>query len=266
LRRLERYTAVRELRTQGLSLRAIAAQLHLSRKTVRQFAVAEQFPERASRRAGGSKLDRFIPYLEQQLAAGQDNAMQLWRDLREQHGYRGSRPLVSRWVAQHRQLLPAPDATIPPIRRRGRPPAPVGSLPLAPQRRLSARQAAWLLVRRPEELEADDQHLVERLCQQASNVDTAYHLAQEFMVMVRERQAEQFDAWLLRATASGIRELESFGAGLERDKAAVVAALSSSFSNGQVEGQVNRLKLIKRMAYGRAKFDLLRRRVLARSP
>lgn len=83
--------------------------------------------------------------------------------------------------------------------------------------------------------------------------------------MVRERQAARFDAWLLRATDSGIGELQSFVAGLERDKAAVVAALSLPFSNGQVEGQVNRLKLIKRMAYGRAKFDLLRHRVLARA-
>ena len=83
--------------------------------------------------------------------------------------------------------------------------------------------------------------------------------------MVRQRQAEKFEAWLLQAAASGIPELVSFVAGLERDKAAVVAALSLPFSNGQVEGQVNRLKLIKRCMYGRAKFDLLRRRVLARS-
>lgn len=265
-RRYRRYTAVRELRAQGLSLRAIAAQLQLSRKTVRQFALAEQFPERASRRAVRSKLDPFIPYLEQQLAAGQDNAMQLWRELRDHHRYTGSRALVSRWVAQHRQLVRVPEVTTPPRRRRGRPPAPVPTPTPAPQRRVSARQAAWLLVRRPEELEVDDQHLVERLCQQAPCLDTAYHLAQDFIHMVRERQAEGFETWLLRATASGIAEIQSFAAGLERDKAAVVAALSLPFSNGQVEGQVNRLKLIKRMAYGRAKFDLLRRRVLARSP
>ena len=83
--------------------------------------------------------------------------------------------------------------------------------------------------------------------------------------MVRTRQATAFDAWLTRATASDIPEIQGFVTGLERDKAAVVAALSSSYSNGQVEGQVNRLKLIKRSMYGRAKFDLLRQRVLART-
>ena len=123
-RRYERYTAVRELREQGLSLRAIAAHLGVSRRTVRQFASAEQFPERASRPAVRSKLDPFSAYLSQQLAAGEDNAMQLWRELGEQ-GYSGSRALVSRWVAQHRQLVPKPDVTVAHKRGRGRPPAPV---------------------------------------------------------------------------------------------------------------------------------------------
>jgi transposase len=81
--------------------------------------------------------------------------------------------------------------------------------------------------------------------------------------MVRERYAPDLDDWLARADVSAIPELQTFAADIERDKSAVVAALSLSYSNGQVEGPVNRLKLIKRMAYGRANFDLLRQRVLA---
>jgi transposase len=69
--------------------------------------------------------------------------------------------------------------------------------------------------------------------------------------------------WLTRAHASGIPELKSFVAGIQRDRAAVTAALTLPFSTGQVEGQINRLKLIKRSGYGRAKLDLLRQRVLA---
>lgn len=83
--------------------------------------------------------------------------------------------------------------------------------------------------------------------------------------MVRERTAEGFATWLDRAATSGIPELQSFVAGLERDKAAVAAARSLPIRNGQVEGQVNRLKLIKRSMYGRANFDLLRERVLSRA-
>ncbi len=263
--RQARYTAVQELRAQGMPMRAIAKQLHLSRKTVRQFAVAEQFPERGTRRRVRSTLDPFIASLEQQLAAGQDNALQRWRALQADQGYTGSRALVSRWVAQHRHLVPAPDPATPRTRRRGRPLVPAPTPSSAPHRRLSARQAAWLLVRRPKELDVDDQRILERLCHAAPMVDTAYHLAQEFIQMVRTRQATAFDAWLTRATASDIPEIQGFVTGLERDKAAVVAALSSSYSNGQVEGQVNRLKLIKRSMYGRAKFDLLRQRVLART-
>lgn len=262
-RRHAHYAAVQELRAQGLSYRAIAAQLHLSRQTVRRYSVADQFPERATRRFVPSKLDPFKPYLEQRLVAGEGNALQLWRDLRDQHGYTGSRALVSRWVAQHRHLIPAQEPAEPAKRRRGRPAQPAKVAPPAPQRRLSARKAAWLLVCRSDAVAEDDQPVIERLCAQALAVATAHQMAQAFIEMVKERQAPALENWLARATASGIPELQTFATGIERDKPAVAAALSLPFSNGQVEGQVNRLKLIKRMAYGRANFDLLRQRVLA---
>jgi transposase len=249
-RRLTSYTTVRALHSQGLSIRAIAEQLHLSRKTVRRFVIADQFPERATRRRAPSKLDPFLPYLEQQLAAGQDNAMQLWRDLRDQHGYRGSRALVSRWVACHRHLCPGADSTATQLRRRGRPPALAGTRPAAPQRRCSARQAAWLLLRRPDELEDADRVIVERLCAHSAAIDTAYHLAQDFIQIVRERQARALDGWLDRATASDIPEMGSFVVGLQRDQAAVQAALELSWSNGQVEG-VRRVTQVRISPAGR---------------
>ncbi|NJN18187.1 MAG: transposase, partial [Oscillochloris sp.] len=262
-RRWAQYERVQELRAQGVSYRAIAAQLHLSRQTVRRYSVADRFPERATRRSKVSKLDPFTPYLAQRLAAGADNALQLWRDLRDQHGYSGSRALVSRWVAQHRHLVPAREHAEPIKRRRGRPAQPAKAAPPSPQRRLSARKAAWLLICRPEAVTEDDRLVIDRLCAQALAVATAHQLAQAFITMVRERQASALEDWLAHATASGVPELQTFAAGIERDKLAVSAALTLSFSNGQVEGQVNRLKLIKRMAYGRANFDLLRQRVLA---
>jgi len=261
--RLTRYREVRDLRERGLSIREIARQLRLGRQTVRRFVVANQFPERATRRTVPSKLDPHIPYLQQQLALGHDNGMQLWREIRDQHGYRGSRALVSRWVAQHRHLCPVPPPAAPPTHRRGRPPAPItGPQPTRP-RTLSARQAAWLLVRRPDELEDTDSAIVERLCQVCREVQVAYPLAQEFNRIVREHHVDAFAGWLTRAHASGIPELKSFVAGIQRDRAAVMAALTLPFSTGQVEGQINRLKLIKRSGYGRAKLDLLRQRVLA---
>jgi transposase len=246
-----------------MSQRQIVRHMGISSRTVRRFVMADQFPQRATRRKMPSKLDPFLPYLQQQLEAGHDNAMQLWRELRDQQGYTGSRGLVSRWVAQHRYLGPQTSSEQAKPRRRGKPPSPFSQKPSQGRRILSARQAAWLLVRCPADLEEGDRSLVERLCQHSADIQTAYSLAQGFIRMVRQRSATLFDDWLLRIEATGIAELQSFAAGLRRDKAAVVAALSLPYSNGQVEGQVNRLKLIKRSMYGRANFDLLRQRVLA---
>ncbi len=264
-RRRARYDLVKQLRAQGVSMRLIAEQTHLSHRTVRRYCQTMHFPERAAPPPPPSQLDPFIPYLKDQLAAGHDNALELWRELRAQYGYRGTARLVSRWVARHRYLVPPPDpATLPP-RRSGRPPTGAPPRPIPPPPPLSARTAAWLLVCRPKALTDDERGMVERLCGHNATLARAYMLAQAFIQMVRERQGDGFDGWLGQVATSGIPEFQSFGVGLEHDKAAVAAALALPDSNGQVEGQVNRLKLIKRMAYGRAKFDLLRQRVLARA-
>jgi transposase len=215
-----------------MSRRAIARHLCISIHTVRTFVSADQFPERATK-----------------------------RNLRDEFGYPGPRPLVSRWVAQHRYLCPQPLPAQPKPGRRGRPVTATSQ----PQRDpvLSARQAAWLLLRRPADLDESDSLRIERLCQHTPKLRTVYALIQEFAQMLRQRQSSHFDDWLERAEASGIAELQGFAAGLRRDHAAVFAALSLPISNGQVEGQVNRLKMIKRTMFGRAKFDLLRQRVLA---
>ena len=91
---------------------------------------------------------------------------------------------------------------------------------------------------------------------------TTYQLVQEFRQLLHQREGEKLDAWLAKSAASQIHELQSFVQGIERDKAAVVAGLTLSQNNGLVEGKVNKLKLIKRMGYGRAGFALLRQRVL----
>jgi transposase len=89
-----------------------------------------------------------------------------------------------------------------------------------------------------------------------------YELSQQFVSMLRKRQVEPLDAWLKRIKEHGPGELLGFASGIRRDDAAVRAGLSRSESNGQVEGQNTRLKYLKRQMYGRAKFDLLRFRVL----
>lgn len=98
----------------------------------------------------------------------------------------------------------------------------------------------------------------------SATAETIYQLAQEFFRLVHSRQGAQLDSWLGKVEASGIQELQRFANGLERDKAAVLAGLTLVHSNGQTEGQAIRIKLIKRMMFGRAGFALLRQRVLHR--
>lgn len=95
-----------------------------------------------------------------------------------------------------------------------------------------------------------------------AKVGEAVTLVQEFASMVRERQADRLDDWLERVGRSGLGRLQSFADGIRRDYSAVRAALSMDYSNGVVEGNINRVKYLKRQMYGRAKFDLLRKRVL----
>jgi transposase len=100
---------------------------------------------------------------------------------------------------------------------------------------------------------------LEQSCQEAM---IAYRLVHDFQRIMKCRLAEELDGWLKAAVDSGISAMQNFSLGIEKDKAAVVAAVSYEWSQGQVEGQVNRLKLRKRQLYGRANFDLLRQYVL----
>src|SRR5262245_49595507 len=100
---------------------------------------------------------------------------------------------------------------------------------------------------------------LEQTCQEAM---IAYRLVHDFQRIMKWRLADELDGWLKAAVDSGISAMQNFSLGIEKDKAAVMAAASYNWSQGQVEGQVNRLKLRKRQLYGRASFDLLRQYVL----
>ncbi|MBO0779691.1 MAG: transposase [Ktedonobacteraceae bacterium] len=127
---------------------------------------------------------------------------------------------------------------------------------------LSAREARWLFLRQPDQLTKREQQVLEQLCQMHEEVALAYQLVQQFALMVRARTGGQLDAWLEKVAQSPLSDLHPFVKGIRSDIEAVEAGLILPWSNGMVEGQVNRLKLIKRQMYGRAHFDLLRLRVL----
>ena len=182
----------------------------------------------------------------------------LWREIRQQ-GFPGGEAIVRRYVAAWRRR-PA---------RRGRAAqrpsaADAGANSPAPQptRVLSPRRARWLLLRSWDDLRPEEQAYRSQLLDTCPQIREASQLTADFGRLVRARDRPALSAWLERAQSSELPEFRSFAVGIRRDQPAVEAALSSDWSNGQTEGQINRLKCLKRQMYGRAKFDLLRQRVL----
>ena len=113
---------------------------------------------------------------------------------------------------------------------------------------------------------AEAQTYLDQLCATDADIARAYQLTQGFLALVRERLGSDLEAWITVATNSGIDALARFARGLQEDLAAVTAGLTLEWSNGSVEGQITRLKLLKRQGYGRAGFALLRQRAVACAP
>jgi len=250
-RRLARYQTVIELHQQGKSMRAIARELKLGNRTVRRYIRAGEFPEMAQRRQRATILDPYLTYLEERWSMGFRNAAQLYREIKAQ-GYPGSQPLVGLWAWKKRQQEPQAVQT-----------KKTTPKPASRSRPWSTGYAVWCLMKQPNQLTADKKAALDRMLQASAEVQRAYHFGQAFIRIIHNRFSKALDPWLETLRDSDIAELRGFARSLLKDRDAVLAALTLPWSNGQVEGQINRLKLIKRQMYGRAGFELLRLRVLA---
>ncbi len=233
---------VLRLQAQGMSILAIARQLRIHRRSVRQYMRIGVVP-RALPSGRRRQLDPYAGYLAQRWQEGCRNAAQLWRELRER-GFAGSSTRVRQWVRQYHR----------PDRKSGPPPQTVTNLLPSP------RQTTWILLNGPRPADDRTKAWIEQFRQHVPEIQQTIQLATEFIVLLRERRSHDLSDWVKQATQS---PLASFAAGLRRDLSAVQAAFASPWSQGQVEGQVNRLKMLKRQMYGRAGFPLLRSRVLA---
>jgi transposase len=242
-RRLDRYNAVMELHRQGVGIREIVRRFGISRGTVRRFLRTDELPERAPRRS--AMLDPYRSYLLGRWNSGCGNAAQLWREVVER-GYGGSAGMIRKFVAE---LRPAGTRSATAPGRKS------GSVP-------SPRQVARLLSKDEESLDAEQQECVDRLVYLSPELLRASDLVKRFIGIVKDRDADQLDGWLKDMEDSNVTELEAFASGLYQDRDAVEVALRMEWSNGPVEGHVNRLKVIKRQMYGRGNFDLFRHRVL----
>jgi transposase len=252
--RLTRYLQVRQLHAEeGLNILQIARRLEMSRVTVRKYLSAESCPEWSAHRDVPRLLQPYEAHLDARWREGCRNARQLWREIRAQ-GYAGAARQVHRW-AQPRREEPAKNT--PHVHRK-----PPPALTEKKRTRFPApRRLSWLLMRDPAGL-SDRETAILELIRTGSEVEVAYTLAQRFVRMIQGQEVERLDPWLAACAESGIPALVSFAEGLRRDYAAVQAALELPWSSGQAEGQINRLKMLKRQMYGRAGFPLLRSRVL----
>ena len=241
--RLERYEQVQELRRLGLSQQAIAERLAIGKRTVQRWQKRPPADEiNQPRRKRRSIFDPYAAYVLSRWQQGERSVSLLWQEIREQ-GFRGSLQTMYRFVRVLRPEsvpLPAPSVVD----------------------RISVQQALWLLVRSCEDLKEDERRDLRELCEISSELAELHHLAQSFGQIVRGRLSHQLQDWIRLVEASSFRDVKRFTAGLQRDKDEVLAGLSLVYSNGQVEGFVNKLKLIKRQGYGRASFPLLRQRML----
>ena len=250
-RRYGRYKKVMRLYRKGVSIRSIAKVMKMSRMTVYKYIQADCFPQRAPSRSRGSALNKYLSYIHRRWAEGCNNATQIWREIVEQ-GYKGEEAMVRRYVGRLRvrlKALPAKEQLkIEKLDTAFRTPSPRG--------------ATWMFLKEEKDLKEEERGFIDQLTRQCPEIKRARELAERFQKMIKQREVDELDGWIEEASASQIKEMVGFAEGLKKDREAVRGSLRYKWSNGQVEGQVNRLKLIKRQMYGRAKFDLLKARVL----
>jgi transposase len=226
----------------GVAQEEIARRLGVTLRTIQRWTKLGKAPGSERRRQRRSIFDPYAPYVLSRWKQGERDITRLWQEIRGQ-GYPGNIGTVYRFIQTLKQesvILPAPSVLD----------------------RVSVQQVVWLIARPYETLKAEERTDLEELCQTSTHLSSLHRLVQSFGQIVRKRQGHLLSDCKHQVAQSGLAEVQRFAKGLKRDEAAVLAGLTVASSNGQVEGHINQLKLIKRMMYGRADFPLLRQRVL----
>ena len=238
----QRYELVQALRAQGLGIKPIMRETGLAKETVRRFYRAVTVDELLAKTRDGrpSLLDDYKPYLHQRWNQGCTNVRQLHAELRDR-GYHGGYGTIRDYVQPFCDLGTAPPAVPAPPKTRD--------------------VASWIL-RNPDHLDDEQKTTLAKIRDRCPDLDTLAAHVTEFAKILTGRHGDRLDDWITAVEADDQPDLHSFARGLKHDHDAVVNGLTLPWSSGVVEGNVNRLKMIKRQMYGRATFGLLRKRVL----
>ncbi|MGG2463845.1 ISL3 family transposase [Streptomyces sp. RGM 3693] len=235
-----RHAAVHALLKAGHSQRSVQRQLEMTWRTVKQFADAatpeELFTGQWQNRP--SILDEFKPYLDDRWNKGCTNAWKLWEEV-VPLGYKGSYQRVRAYLHDKRTS-----------------PRPVTARPPSPR-----TVAGWIL-RHPDTLSESEQLQLKAVQAHCPELDALTRHVRSFAAMLTGRHGERLPDWLDAVRQDDLPSLHTLAAGIDRDRDAVIAGLTLPWNSGVVEGHVNRIKMLKRQMFGRAGFQLLRKRVL----
>lgn len=239
-----RYEEVRRRFENGESNRAISKATGLDRTTVQKYVQSVKVPERAVRRPSPHNMAPFVDYLGDRWRSGCHNARKLFEEIR-QLGYTGSSSSVRRILRPWRSTSPESTTN----QAKG-----VGGYVW--------KEVRWAILSPAEHLKQPQQDCLLQLFALHPKLGLAHELAQRFRQVLRGGEVKGLDDWLTDAAASELAPFERLAKTLTADKSAVIAAVELPWSTGRVEGIITRVKLLKRIGYGRASLPLLRARII----
>jgi hypothetical protein len=234
-------TRPRKLKADGMRIAAIQRELRLAPGTARRYFHAASADELVAGTLAGwpSMLDEYKPYLHQRQNEGCTNIWQLHNEVKVR-GFRGSYGTVYAYLR--------------PFKGKPAPPA----IPAPPKVR---HITSWIR-RRPDNLDAGEQLKLTEIRAACPHLDALRGHVEEFAKMITGLHGDRLDAWIAAVRTDDLPHLHTFANGLERDHAAVLSGLMLPYSSGAVEGKVAKIKFWKRLTFGRANLDLLRKMAL----
>lgn len=232
---------IKEMHSEGTSIRQIAQTFSMSRVTIRKYLRLDNAPRKNE---GKTNIQQFLSYIYRRMHDDKDiQVIQLWKEVTEM-GYNGSRSVFYERLKDY--VKPKDRSRLPDLMDVSWQPAKV----------------SVMLYQKEELLSRRDKKLLRGLIRKSAVIAVASKLTKEFRVMMETRQGDNLKDWVNKVQRSEVHELKGFAKSLLNDYQAVKNALTLNWSNGPVEGQINKLKTIKRQMYGRAGFDLLRKKVI----
>lgn len=255
--KIELFQTIQQMKAAGMKVTEIAQRLRINRRRIDKWVRLKEYPERSRMQPRPGMVESFRDYLRERWEQGCHHGHELLAEIR-QRGYVGCYSRLAELLSPWRQPKPEAKAVntfLPPVPR-------VEETSQPPTRQISPQVAAALLSKPRADLAARQAEIVDMLKEQCPGFAVMRKLSFRFRSTLCRGKVTTLHRWLEEARRTGIHPLERFVRTVKQDLSAVESAVAEKWSNGPVEGQINRLKALKRQMYGRAGVELLRARVL----